>query len=187
MCERVDLGWAWHIGRLVDRRYLVSAFDVSKTSADGHQCLRTTMPTIHGACACPTLVWSRLEAPDQSFCEARLLVFANATARNGHWRTARHIFPHATLDARRHPPKPAARVDPLALPRGPHRDRNLMLIYSAQLDPNEIKIIYIRTSPFSLPSLAYQLKGMTAGGEVGSSASLAPKIGPLGLVRSLSL
>ena len=34
-----------------------------------------------------------------------------------------------------------------------------------KIDPNEIKIIYLRTT----------------GGEVGSSASLAPKIGPLGL------
>src|SRR5271154_6776731 len=34
-----------------------------------------------------------------------------------------------------------------------------------KIDPNEIKIIYLRA----------------AGGEVGSSSSLAPKIGPLGL------
>jgi ribosomal protein L11 len=34
-----------------------------------------------------------------------------------------------------------------------------------KIDPNEIKIIYLRAQ----------------GGEVGSSASLAPKIGPLGL------
>jgi hypothetical protein len=34
-----------------------------------------------------------------------------------------------------------------------------------KIDPNEIKIIYLRAS----------------GGEVGSSSSLAPKIGPLGL------
>ena len=35
-------------------------------------------------------------------------------------------------------------------------------------DPNEIKIIYLRAT----------------GGEPGSNAALAPKIGPLGLVRS---
>jgi len=34
-----------------------------------------------------------------------------------------------------------------------------------KIDPNEIKIIYLRAQ----------------GGEVGSSSSLAPKIGPLGL------
>ena len=34
-------------------------------------------------------------------------------------------------------------------------------------DPNEIKIIYLRAT----------------GGEVGASSALAPKIGPLGLVR----
>jgi Ribosomal protein L11, N-terminal domain len=34
-----------------------------------------------------------------------------------------------------------------------------------KFDPNEIKILYLRTQ----------------GGEVGSSSSLAPKIGPLGL------
>jgi large subunit ribosomal protein L12e len=34
-----------------------------------------------------------------------------------------------------------------------------------KIDPNEIKVIYLRA----------------AGGEVGSSSSLAPKIGPLGL------
>lgn len=36
-------------------------------------------------------------------------------------------------------------------------------------DPNEIKIIYLRAT----------------GGEVGASSALAPKIGPLGLVRML--
>ncbi len=42
------------------------------------------------------------------------------------------------------------------------------LIYSVYLqDPNEIKIIYLRAT----------------GGEVGASSALAPKIGPLGLVR----
>ena len=35
-----------------------------------------------------------------------------------------------------------------------------------KLDPNEIKIIYLRAT----------------GGEVGASSALAPKIGPLGLV-----
>ena len=34
-----------------------------------------------------------------------------------------------------------------------------------KFDPNEVKILYLRTT----------------GGEVGSSSSLAPKIGPLGL------
>ena len=36
-------------------------------------------------------------------------------------------------------------------------------------DPNEIKIIYLRAT----------------GGEVGASSALAPKIGPLGLVRTV--
>jgi hypothetical protein len=35
-----------------------------------------------------------------------------------------------------------------------------------KLDPNEVKIIYLRAT----------------GGEVGASSALAPKIGPLGLV-----
>lgn len=38
--------------------------------------------------------------------------------------------------------------------------------YSPKMDPNEIKIIYLRAT----------------GGEVGASSALAPKIGPLGLV-----
>lgn len=43
-----------------------------------------------------------------------------------------------------------------------------LLIYLARSqDPNEIKIIYLRAT----------------GGEVGASSALAPKIGPLGLVR----
>ena len=41
------------------------------------------------------------------------------------------------------------------------------LISLAFQDPNEIKIIYLRAT----------------GGEPGSNAALAPKIGPLGLVR----
>lgn len=36
-----------------------------------------------------------------------------------------------------------------------------------KIDPNEIKYIYLRTT----------------GGEVGAPSALAPKIGPLGLVR----
>lgn len=36
-----------------------------------------------------------------------------------------------------------------------------------KIDPNEVKIIYLRTM----------------GGEVGAPSALAPKIGPLGLVR----
>jgi ribosomal protein L11 len=39
-----------------------------------------------------------------------------------------------------------------------------------KLDPNEIKIIYLRAT----------------GGEVGASSALAPKIGPLGLVSVIS-
>ena len=42
----------------------------------------------------------------------------------------------------------------------------LMYLVRSQ-DPNEIKIIYLRAT----------------GGEVGASSALAPKIGPLGLVR----
>jgi hypothetical protein len=43
-----------------------------------------------------------------------------------------------------------------------------LLIHLVRLqDPNEIKIIYLRAT----------------GGEVGASSALAPKIGPLGLVR----
>jgi ribosomal protein L11 len=40
-----------------------------------------------------------------------------------------------------------------------------------KLDPNEIKIIYLRAT----------------GGEVGASSALAPKIGPLGLVSVVHL
>lgn len=36
-----------------------------------------------------------------------------------------------------------------------------------KIDPNEVKIIYLRAT----------------GGEVGAPSALAPKIGPLGLVR----
>lgn len=36
-----------------------------------------------------------------------------------------------------------------------------------KIDPNEVKLIYLRA----------------VGGEVGASSALAPKIGPLGLVR----
>jgi len=39
-----------------------------------------------------------------------------------------------------------------------------------KLDPNEIKIIYLRAT----------------GGEVGASSALAPKIGPLGLVSQVN-
>lgn len=39
--------------------------------------------------------------------------------------------------------------------------------YSPKFDPSEVKIIYLRAT----------------GGEVGASSALAPKIGPLGLVR----
>jgi hypothetical protein len=43
-----------------------------------------------------------------------------------------------------------------------------VLIYLVRSqDPNEVKIIYLRAT----------------GGEVGASSALAPKIGPLGLVR----
>ena len=37
-----------------------------------------------------------------------------------------------------------------------------------KIDPNEVRIIYLRTT----------------GGEVGAPSALAPKIGPLGLVRA---
>ena len=43
--------------------------------------------------------------------------------------------------------------------------------HSASQDPNEVKIIYLRAT----------------GGEVGASSALAPKIGPLGLVRVICL
>jgi ribosomal protein L11 len=45
------------------------------------------------------------------------------------------------------------------------------LPYDRLQDPNEVKIIYLRAT----------------GGEVGATAALAPKIGPLGLVRSLAV
>lgn len=44
-----------------------------------------------------------------------------------------------------------------------------LLFTDLRQDPNEIKIIYLRAT----------------GGEVGASSALAPKIGPLGLVRML--
>lgn len=40
-----------------------------------------------------------------------------------------------------------------------------------KIDPNEVRIIYLRTT----------------GGEVGAPSALAPKIGPLGLVRVFAL
>lgn len=44
-----------------------------------------------------------------------------------------------------------------------------LLFTDLRQDPNDIKIIYLRAT----------------GGEVGASSALAPKIGPLGLVRML--
>ena len=56
-------------------------------------------------------------------------------------------------------PKLVRRVQSTLLP--------LLICLVLPQDPNEIKIIYLRAT----------------GGEVGASATLAPKIGPLGLVR----
>lgn len=51
------------------------------------------------------------------------------------------------------------------------RDTSGHAFHSASQDPNEVKIIYLRAT----------------GGEVGASSALAPKIGPLGLVRAICL
>ena len=63
--------------------------------------------------------------------------------------------------------RPLARDGPeaRAYKSSPHLD--LTFAYPIFQDPNEIKIIYLRAT----------------GGEVGASSALAPKIGPLGLVR----
>ena len=66
------------------------------------------------------------------------------------------------------PTDPAAKVDrssPPARNRRPRSHFHSSRTMPPKIDPNEIKIIYLRAQ----------------GGEVGSSASLAPKIGPLGL------